>query len=113
MVERGHHRLYPDDGLDVLSLFRDVMEDRRATSGNKLMSRVHDALRRAEQSALSSEESAAVLAPTEEIIAAPETAGRLRPTQRLPCCGSISIPACCRTSRSFLFSPRRNPTCWI
>src|SRR6478735_12301327 len=73
MVERGHHRLYPDDGLDVLSLFRDVMEDRRATSGNKLMSRVHDALRRAEQSALSSEESAAVLAPPEEIIAAPET----------------------------------------
>src|SRR5262245_28231982 len=38
------------------------------------MSRVHDALRRAEQSALSSEESAAILAPTEEIIAAPEAA---------------------------------------
>src|SRR4051794_946227 len=38
------------------------------------MSRVHDALRRAEQSALSSEESAALLAPTEDIVAAPETA---------------------------------------
>src|SRR5512138_2732585 len=33
------------------------------------MSRVHDALRRAEQSALSSEESAAVLAPAEEVTA--------------------------------------------
>src|SRR5215217_7913027 len=38
------------------------------------MSRVHDALRRAEQSALSSEESTAIVAPSEDLITAPETA---------------------------------------
>ena len=75
MVERGDHRLYPDERLDVLSLFRGCNGGSPAAlPGRKTYESSTRCIAPSRTERACSEESAAVLAPPEEIIAAPEAA---------------------------------------